>query len=189
MDADERRRFADNHLLAPAERAALFAELWKARHPRLRAYCASFHGLGAEDGEEIAGDALLRAFERADGYRPEMAFEPWLYSIARRLVFDRLRSARRRFERAVDPVVFDDGFDSRYPGPEEECESNAERDLVRGFMEGLAEKDRELAFLVYGESLKLADAARITGEPIGTVKWRLHAIRKRLSRCMEAEHG
>jgi RNA polymerase sigma factor (sigma-70 family) len=189
MESEKRRRFAENGLLARAERVALFAELWKAWHPRLRAYCASFQGLGAEDGEEIAGDALLRAFERVDGYRPEMAFEPWLYSIARRLAFDRMRSARRRFERAVDPCEFDDGPDSRYPGPEEECESNSERDGVRRFMEGLPEKDRELAFLVYGESLKLADAARITGEPVGTVKWRLHAIRKRLGRCMEAGYG
>lgn len=44
-------------------REALFRELWTEHWPRLAAFLSAF-GLGDEDGEDAAQDALVKAFER-----------------------------------------------------------------------------------------------------------------------------
>lgn len=49
-----------------------------------------------------------------------------------------------------------------------------------------AEDAEELAYLVYGEGLSLAEAASTTGSPLGTVKWRLHRMRAFLRAGKEA---
>jgi DNA-directed RNA polymerase specialized sigma24 family protein len=49
----------------------------------------------------------------------------------------------------------------------------------------LPERERELAYLVYGAGLGLGEAARITGEPLGTVKWRMHRLKAAVRSKME----
>ncbi|MBU0927086.1 MAG: sigma-70 family RNA polymerase sigma factor [Spirochaetes bacterium] len=187
MELEERRAFAENGLLAAADRQRLFDALWKEWRPRLEAYLRSFSGLSAEDREELAGDALLRAFERADRYRPERPLEPWLVAVARRMALSRLRSPARRAETPAAPEELLGEADGRRPGPEAECIREEERIAVANLVRSLPERERELAFLVYGRSMSLVEAARATGSPLGTVKWRMSRLRELLRRATEVE--
>jgi len=189
MDLAARRAFARNQRLDHDERQRLFETLWREWYPRLEVYLRSFAGLSPEDREELAGDAILRAFERADHYRPELPFEPWLIVIARRLALSRLRSASRRREYPTAPEDLRDAADTRHRGPESECVREAERGEVAAFVRALPERERELAFLVYGSEMSLADAARATGSPLGTVKWRMSRIRARMKETLEVQHA
>ncbi len=189
MDYSRRLSFSKNKDLERADRQALFEEFWREWHPRLRVFYRSFGSLREEDGEELAGDALERAFDRAKGYRPERDFGPWLYAIARRLAFDRMRSPIVSREGSVDPRGFDREADARLKGPAEELIAKEEGAFIKRFLEGLPEKERELTFLVYAEDMKLADVARVTETSLGTVKWRMHSLREKLRRMMEAVHG
>ncbi|GAB1456819.1 hypothetical protein MASR2M48_21270 [Spirochaetota bacterium] len=150
MEEEERRAFAENRRMPDRDRQSLFDALWKHWHPRLEVYLRTFYGLSLEDCEELAGDALLKAFERAELYRPELSFDPWLIAITRRLALSRLRSQHRRRERTADLVELGSMVDERQLGPE---------------------------------------AARATGSPLGTVKWRMHSLRGLLQRQKEADHG
>src|SRR3982074_284616 len=48
------------------------------------------------DAEDVAQEALLRAYRRFDRLRDPMRFRGWLVRIAFRLALDRARSAKRR---------------------------------------------------------------------------------------------
>jgi RNA polymerase sigma-70 factor (ECF subfamily) len=51
-----------------------------------------------EDVDEVVQDTFVRALSSIDGFRGESSLRTWLFTIARRLVLDRRRAARRRGE-------------------------------------------------------------------------------------------
>jgi RNA polymerase sigma-70 factor, ECF subfamily len=196
----------------PAEREALFRELWNEYWSRLASFLSSF-GLGDEDGEDAAQDALIKAFERMLHYDPSRAFSTWLFAIGRNVALDRMRSARRREGGAREaareaaahaaagpepsavrpspptgrpPVEL---APSPYPGPEEALLDEADAQFARRFVAGLDPRDRAIAELFYGQDLSCVEVGRSVGAPSGTVKWRLSEIRRRLAAAWEAENG
>ena len=81
---------------------------WKAGEQRAATLLVERHAnavarfvasLGArEDVEEVVQDTFVRAFASIDGFRGDSSLRTWLFTIARRLLLDRRRSARRRGE-------------------------------------------------------------------------------------------
>jgi RNA polymerase sigma factor (sigma-70 family) len=169
----------------PPEAGLDFAELWREWRPRAAAYLRAFRALDAEEREDLASEAMLKAWEARGRYDPSRPFAPWFLTIVRRLAID--ASARRR-DRPVDPVSLE-AEASRIAGAEELLAREAESDFTRRFIQGLEERDRELASLVYGQDLRVVAAARLVGMPAGSAKWRLFEIRKALRRAWEREYG
>ncbi len=170
---------------SPGKGDRYYAELWREWRPRARAYARAFGGLTAEDREDIADEAVARAWASRDRFEAGRRFAPWFLTIVRRLALD---TSRRRREMAAEPATFDRReapAGQVDPAPEREAEAA----FVRSFVEGLPERERELASLVYGQDLGPAEAARIVGIPAGTAKWRLHEIRKALKKAWEREYG
>lgn len=189
MDAAQRKSFAANASLSPPARQELFEAIWREWYPRLVVYLRSSGMLGAEDHDELASDAILKAFDKASGYDPERPFEPWIFALTRRLALDRLRAPARRLEFPIDAETLDRSSPSPVAGPEEALIRRESRESVARILEGLPAREREVAFLVYGQSMKLKEVSRITGESLGTVKWRLFRLRKLIEQEMEAERG
>jgi len=81
---------------------------WKAGEQRAATLLVQRHAdalarfvasIGArEEVEEVVQDTFVRAFASIDGFRGDSALRTWLFTIARRLVLDRRRAARRRGE-------------------------------------------------------------------------------------------
>jgi RNA polymerase sigma-70 factor (ECF subfamily) len=188
MDAEQRRRFAAAATADPAARQEVFALLWREYLPRAEVYLRSFAALPAEDREELASDAVLRAFAAAGRYDPERAFAPWFFALLRRLACDRLAALRRRPLDAGGEAVAAAPDESR-AGPEADCEAAERRAFVDAFLAAAPERSRELAYLVHGEGLTLAEAARVTGEPLGTVTWRMSVLRRSLRVAYGREYG
>jgi RNA polymerase sigma-70 factor (ECF subfamily) len=185
MDTDWLRLFHSNNDLDPDSRQELFRQLWNDWWPRLRVYLGGFNGLAVEDAEELASDALLRAMDKAASYDPNRPFAPWLYTLARHLAIGRARQLRHRIKMAANPAIQD--WQADLPGPEESLLIDEERSLIACTVAALPERERELAYLVYGAGLSLGDSARITGEPLGTVKWRVHKLKAVLRLKMEGK--
>jgi len=162
-----------------------YEALWREWRPRAAAYARAFGGLSAEDREELADEAVARAWEARARFRAGSPFAPWFFQIVRRLALDALR--RRREE--PKPPAFFEGQGSSPPEAEEAALRDAEAEFVRRFVAGLPVRDRELSSLVYGQGLGLAEAACVLGVPAGTAKWRLSEIRKALRRAWEREYG
>jgi RNA polymerase sigma-70 factor (ECF subfamily) len=72
------------------------AELSRRFRPGLLKFLAKQLGGRHADAEDIAQEALARAFQHFDRFDPRYRFSTWLYTIATRLAHDDARSRRRQ---------------------------------------------------------------------------------------------
>jgi RNA polymerase sigma-70 factor, ECF subfamily len=128
------------------------------------------------DAEDVAQEALLRAYRQFDRLRDRQRFRSWLVRIAFRLALDRARSAKRREQREIlwaQPV----------PDPTTEdlaASSEFQSHLARA-VEQLSPKLRLVLLLAAMEGHTTDEVAALLGLPIGTVKSRLFFARKQLA--------
>jgi RNA polymerase sigma-70 factor, ECF subfamily len=131
------------------------------------------------DAEDVAQEALLRAYRRFRHLRERDRFRGWLVRIAFRLALDRLRTAKRREIRETmwarpdrsAPVASAEDMAAR---------SQFEEQLERA-MDELPEKLRLVLMLSAMQDHTLEEVAGMLGVPIGTVKSRLFLARKKLA--------
>jgi len=100
---------------------------------------------------------------------------PWLYGVAKNVLSDKQRSARRRdrlFVRAVSD------FEPAVPGPEAQIVRKSEHEAVVSALGRLPERDREMILLVEWEGLSREKVAEM-------MYLSRSAIDKRMSRAYE----
>ena len=131
------------------------------------------------DAEDVAQEALLRAFRRFRHLRERDRFRGWLVRIVFRLALDRVRSAKRRAER-----------ETLWSRPERGAPAVSAEDLavqsqfeqqVDRAMDELPEKLRLVLLLCAMQGYTLEEVANTLGIPTGTVKSRLFFARKKLA--------
>jgi len=131
------------------------------------------------DAEDLVQDALVRAYEKRDSFRPGRALRPWLLSILHNAFIDGIRNRRaeaRRIARAAEVAV------KEAPPVQDHAVRLAE--LREAFM-ALPEEQRAVLHLVALEGLGYQQAADTLGIPIGTLMSRLSRARAAL-RALEA---
>lgn len=168
-----------------APRPADIEWLWKEWRPKAAAYCRAFTALSSETREEVANEAVLRAYRAEGNFNPAKSFSPWFFAIVRRLAIDALARIPREGlnETAVDIAV------SLHEEAEARLEKASEEAFVKAFLETRDSRDRELSNLVYGQGLTLGEASKVVGIPAGTAKWRLFELRAALKKAWEKEYG
>ena len=135
--------------------------------------------------EDIVQQAFLRAFQRIDQLDPARPFAPWfLRSVAN----DALKAIERG-RRTISLDAADEATGARAladlladpaAGPAE-CLEEAERaEAVWRALQRLPAAQRAAVVLHYYAGLSTAEVAGRVGDPPPTVRWRLHAARKRL---------
>jgi len=129
------------------------------------------------EAEDIAQDALLRAWRRRSTLRDSARREEWLGTIVRNEAY------RQRAKRRPDPV---DEVETIEGVEDESILSTVERADLHAALARLDARDRELLQLRYDEDLTQEAIARRLGLPDGTVKVRLHRVRHKLRREMRA---
>jgi RNA polymerase sigma-70 factor (ECF subfamily) len=72
------------------------------RHAQALARFAASVGV-RDDVDEVVQDTFVRAFRSLESFRGDSSLRTWLFTIERRLVVDRHRSARRRRDQADVP--------------------------------------------------------------------------------------
>jgi RNA polymerase sigma factor (sigma-70 family) len=150
------------------EREAL-AELVRAWNVPLWTYVRRMlGGAAADDVTQEVWLAVLRGLPRI---REPDRFAPWLFTIARRTVMDRLR---REYAAAEDDLPGD------LPGEEDPAGATLDRAELLAGLAALPVREREILVLFYLEDLPVDDCARICAIPAGTVKSRLSRARRML---------
>lgn len=129
------------------------------------------------EAEDIAQDALLRAWRRRATLRDSSRRKEWLGTIVRNEAF---RQHSRLRPDPVDMVEIQEGEE------DERIVSTVERADLHAALQRLSERDRKLIELRYQEDLTQEAIARRLGVPDGTVKVRLHRVRHRLREEMGA---
>jgi RNA polymerase sigma-70 factor (ECF subfamily) len=135
------------------------------------------------DAEDVAQEALLRAYRRFDGLRDPLRFRGWLVRIVFRLALDRARSAKRRELRETEWAQ-----PARHAAPPSAEELAASSEFQARFdraLDSLPEKLRLVLLLAAMEGHTLEEVAAMLGLPIGTVKSRLFVGRKKLAEKLQ----
>lgn len=186
---DEARAQPDGLLI---ERAAAgdrdaFDRLIRSRLDRL--YRMAFAITRSEpDARDATQDACVLAWRELPRLRDQAKFDAWLSQIlvnAARGVVRRTGRIRVR-ELSAQPTQPDVPARPE-PAVPAETDTLADSDAIQRAFARLDGATRSLLVLHYVEGTPLADIARATGSPVGTVKWRLSNARKALERALEAE--
>ncbi len=138
--------------------------------------------------EDIVQAAFLRAYERIGQFDARRPFGPWFL---RSVVNDAIKASTRR-ERQVslqdgargEGTSLADLLPDPNPGPVHLAEAAETRQAVWDALGELPPAQRAAIVLRYYLGLSETEMAGELACPPGTVKWRLHAARKRLRRLL-----
>jgi RNA polymerase sigma-70 factor (ECF subfamily) len=159
-----------------------------------RLYTIALRLLGdRRDAEEVAQDALVRAFRAMHGYPRErivaLKLRPWLASITVNLA----RNRRRRLDDRQPPgslePMLDAGFDPPADGRAAPAIAAARRETQQELAEALLRLTpavRSAIVLRHVDGLSLAETAEALGRPEGTIKAQVHRGLRELRALLEA---
>ncbi len=131
------------------------------------------------DAEDVAQEALLRAYRRFDRLRDRNRFRAWLVRIAFRLALDRLRSGKRRELR--DTLWSQPEHQPRAASAEDLAASNEFQAHLETALAELPEKLRLVLLLAAMEGHTIDEIASILSISTGTVKSRIFYARRQLA--------
>jgi RNA polymerase sigma-70 factor, ECF subfamily len=126
------------------------------------------------EAEDIAQDALLRAWRRRATLRNAERRDQWLATIVRNEAF---RARARIRPDLSESIEYSEGAE------DDRVLDTVERADLQVALGSLCKRDRELLALRYGADLTQAAIAVRLGIPEGTVKVRLHRARDKLRRA------
>ena len=131
------------------------------------------------DAEDVAQEAMLRAYRQFDRLRDRNRFRAWLVRIAFRLALDRLRSAKRRELR--DTVWSQPEHQPSAATAEDLAASNEFQAHLENGLAELPEKLRLVLLLAAMEGHTIEEIASMLGISTGTVKSRIFYARRQLA--------
>jgi len=131
----------------------------------------------ASDAEEVAQDALVRAWRSLPRFRGDARFSSWLYRIVVRRAFDRaaVLKGRRGREASAEGI---ESVAAEGSSPDPEARERALR--LEKLVARLPEVPRTVVTLYYYQDRSVAEVARILQMPENTVKTHLSRARAAL---------
>jgi len=133
----------------------------------------------AAEAEDVAQEAMLRAYRNFHRLRNRDRFRGWIARMAWRLALDRIRAARRRESRelAAQEISPERGVENIVASREFELQ-------VAHAMDALPEKLRLVMVLAAIEGYNTREVAALLEIPEGTVRSRLFLARKQLAESL-----
>ena len=147
-----------------------------------RLYTIALRLLGdRRDAEEVAQDALVRAYRAMQNYERDritaLRLRPWLASIAVNLARNRRRRADDRQPPSQLEPMLDAGFDvatDRRVAPDQRAaRRETQRELAEALLR-LTPAVRAAIVLRHVDGLSVAETAEALGRPEGTIKAQVH---------------
>lgn len=137
----------------------------------LRRFLASLCGGDTARADDIAQDALVRAYVSSDRFIGN--FKAWLFRIAYNCFIDNLR-------RVPPPAVDLNAPEALHVAGKEESDAAFRHEDLKRALSRIPEKERTAIVLHYFEDLPVKEIAAIMDIPVGTVKYYLSVGRKHL---------
>ncbi len=123
-----------------------------------------------EDVDELVQDTFVRAFGSLEQFRSESSLRTWLFSIARNVVRDRLRSVRRARRR----VTLEDEFSVSEHDALDETIAAETRERMTQAVERLSQMQREVFGLRVRDGLSYREIARVLDTTEGAARVHYH---------------
>jgi len=134
------------------------------------------------EAEDLAQEAVVRAFVKRHTYRSEAGFGAWITRIAVNVAHDYRKSAWRRRVLLLGHAAREAG-----PRPDPACQAaeNEAKQRVRQAVADLPEASRTPIWLHYFEGFSVAEVARAHGLAESTIRSRIRAGLRRLGNRLE----
>jgi RNA polymerase sigma factor (sigma-70 family) len=147
---------------------------------------------GADAAEDLHQETWIAVSRNAAAFDPGRGgFPAWLFTIARRKVWDHFRRQKVAVL-ALGPAEAADLIADPGPSPLQAVESRQQAQAIAGAVEALPLAQREVFILFAQAGLSLEEIAGVTGAGAETVKSRLRYARAALRQALEPErqaHG
>ena len=153
-----------------------FISLVRAEQEPLRRFLLALCGGDAALADDIAQDALVRAYVASGSFLGLSKFSTWLFRIAYNCYIDHCRKAK------PDQAPVEDALN--LPSEDSSDASFRYQQLYQA-LERIPEKEKAAISLFYFEDLSIKEIAAILGIPQGTVKYHLSMGRTHLKQHIQ----
>jgi RNA polymerase sigma-70 factor (ECF subfamily) len=147
--------------------------------PFLRAFARSLTG-NPENADDLAQEALVKAWQSRDSFVPGTNLKAWLFTILRNQFYSDRRRAWRQ-------APWDQEAAERIPGGGQDQGWSAELSDTARALRVLTDEQREALILVGAGGFSYEDAAEICNCAVGTVKSRVARARKALIAILDGD--
>jgi RNA polymerase sigma-70 factor, ECF subfamily len=142
------------------------------------------------EAEDLFQDVLVKALDRLQELATIAEPGTWLSRVMyNHFVDNRRRFARRRLVSVHDSELADLSLDSLAGGPDPAQLAENRQNMLQldNALAKLSDAQRLMVLLHDVEGYKMTEIQHITGEPVGTIKSRLHRARARLREILAAD--
>ncbi len=137
------------------------------------------------EAEDMTQDVFIRVFQTLNTYRAETCnLGGWLMRVARNLLIDRYRKARREMRLGPIGETEVSADDSRASNPLESLARHETTVMVHAALQKLSADCQKVIVLHDLKGLDFCDVAAILRVPVGTVKSRVFRGRRELARIL-----
>jgi RNA polymerase sigma-70 factor (ECF subfamily) len=162
-----------------------FGELVRRHQPRIFRLAAHMLRDNAE-AEDVTQETFVRAYQALARFDGRSEPYTWFYRIAVNLSLNRIRSRRssRVSQSSDDPRMAEVLTDEHYAAGGDPAGDATRAQFYRSLCEGidkLSESLRTTLILVCIEGRSHEEASAILGAPEGTIAWRVHEARRKLT--------
>ncbi|RJQ78522.1 sigma-70 family RNA polymerase sigma factor [Pseudonocardiaceae bacterium YIM PH 21723] len=169
--------------------AAFIGALFDAHAGQLRRYVA--RRIGAQHADDIVGETFLIAYQQLNTFDPARGqARAWLFGIATNLIRKQVRDEMRDYRMTAKAVNVQsqqsEGPDANIP---DRVDAEAAVRRLASGLSTLAPGDRDVLLLTSWGELDSNEVAAALDIPVGTVRSRLHRVRKWLRRHGSAQVG
>ncbi len=150
-----------------------FIELVRPEQEPLRRFLLGLCCGDAATADDLAQDALVRAYVASGSFMGLSKFRTWLFRIAYNCFIDHTR------RRPANLSPMEDGPEMKAPAPDSADSAFRYQQLYMA-LERIPQKERAAIVLFYFEDRSIKEIASILGMPAGTVKYHLSTGRTHL---------
>jgi RNA polymerase sigma-70 factor, ECF subfamily len=156
-----------------------FEELYRRHAADVLAYCA--RRMSRDEATDAAADVFVVVLRRISEVPQGESALPWLYVVARNVLYNRRRSSRRRVRLAAKLFTT---TDASVPGPEPQVVRNEDHERLIAAINALPETDREIIRLVQWEGLSREVVAGMFFVSRAAIDQRLSRAYRKLRRAL-----
>jgi RNA polymerase sigma-70 factor (ECF subfamily) len=137
-------------------------------HYRLGVYRYLYYRVGdPHTAEDLTSEVFLRMIRSLNGYHPQnVAFDAWLFQIARNLSIDHYRKSGSREHLSLEEDMIADHTDD----PDRNLENNLTSDVLLKALAKLSETQRDVIVLRFVNGLPIAQVAQALHKSENAVK-------------------
>lgn len=160
------------------DKNSLYKYIFDNYYKRINYFIKTIYPASRDNSVDITQEILIKIYKNIDKYDFRGSFSTWVYTIARNTCIDYQRKNRitiiETFKEPEHPLKITDQI------MEKELKS-----LINNAIKKLDRKDQEIIYLFYFENMKYKEISKITSKPVGTLKFRMHSIKKKLKIYLE----